>query len=208
MLVLRNYAKRYQGTLVLEFKELMADRGIHWIKGSNGSGKSTLFKSIAAIIPFDGEITLGDINLKRHPIAYRKLVNFAEAEPAFPGFLTAKDLIRFIGKTKNATLRQQDLYTKAFCVDEFFNKPCDTYSSGMMKKLSLVLAFLGDPKLIILDEPLITLDESSRKVLMSMILNSVDKGIMFLISSHQLLDDFPLPITGSYSIRNKTLVVD
>lgn len=208
MLAIHNYAKRYSDVLILEIKTLNMDKGVHWIKGSNGSGKSTLFKSIAGIIPFEGDIEFQNINQKKHPIAYRKIVNFAEAEPLFPGFLTAKDLIRFIGKTKSATLDQQEYYTRAFGVNLFLNKPCDTYSSGMLKKLSLVLAFIGNPQLIILDEPLITMDERSRKELMSQIVLLSNAGITFLISSHQQLDDFPLPITKSYCIENKALIVN
>jgi ABC-2 type transport system ATP-binding protein len=75
----------------------------------------------------------------------------------------------------------------------------------MMKKLSLVMAFLGAPSLIILDEPLITLDEKTRKILLTLIAQTAAAGTMFLMSSHQLLDDLAFDITGTYCIENKTL---
>jgi ABC-2 type transport system ATP-binding protein len=208
MLVIHKYAKQYGGALVLTIDELKLPSGVYWIKGENGSGKSTLFKSIAGIIPFDGEIMFSDISLRKDPIRYRRLVNYSEAEPLYPAFLTAKDLIRFVGKAKGAPMQQQEFYTGVFGVDQFSQKPCETYSSGMMKKLSLVLGFLGTPGIIILDEPLITLDEEARNILLKQITILAQKGTTFLLSSHQLLDDGSIQLNGTFVIREKTLVHD
>ena len=205
MLRLTNFSKSYNDNLILSVLSLEFSPGIHWIKGENGSGKSTLFKCIAGLIPFEGDIELQHLNQRKEPIAYRKQINFAEAEPLYPGFLTAKDLIRFIGKTKGATRAQEELYTSRFGVDAYFEKPCETYSSGMLKKLSLTLAFLGNPNVIILDEPIITLDEGSRKILYQAITELHQKGISFLISSHQPLEDSTLLPHSFFQIKNKTL---
>jgi ABC-2 type transport system ATP-binding protein len=208
MLTLHHYRKQYSGTTILSIDEWVLSPGVYWIKGENGSGKSTLFKSVAGLIPFDGEIEFRNINLKKDPTSYRRLVNYSEAEPLYPAFLTAKDLIRFIGKIKGASSQQQELYTNAFGVDGFFQKPCETYSSGLMKKLSLVLGFLGTPGIIILDEPLITLDEQARNILLQQIKTLEKEGVTFLISSHQRLDDGSLPLSGAFAIKEKTLVHD
>jgi ABC-2 type transport system ATP-binding protein len=121
----------------------------------------------------------------------------------YPGFLTAKDLIRFVGKTKQATSDQESRYISELGVGPFFEKPCDTYSSGMIKKVSLVLAFLGDAKMIILDEPLITLDEQTRSRLLRIIREK--KETIFLLSSHQLIETQLLNIDRSFVIHDKTL---
>jgi ABC-2 type transport system ATP-binding protein len=208
MLRLIDFKKSYGDTLILKIPLLELPAGIHWIKGENGSGKSTLFKCIAGQIPFEGDIHLGELNQKKAPIAFRKQTNFAEAEPLYPGFLTSKDLVRFIGKTKEATIANQQALVQQFGVDSFFEKPCETYSSGMLKKLSLAMAFLGSPSLIILDEPIITLDEHSRNVLYSAIEEYRSKGVSFMISSHQDLGTSTLAITSSYRIVNKELLRD
>ena len=206
MLHFLGFAKSYQTQLVLSIDDLTIPSGAHWIKGENGAGKTSLFKSIAGILPFDGEIALDAVNLKREPITFRRVVNYSEAEPVFPEFLTAKDLVRFIGKTKNATHAQQDHFCHRLGIDGYFTKPCGTYSSGMLKKLSLVLAFLGDPKLIIPDEPLVTLDEVSRNVLMQMIHEKMeDSSMTFLLSSHQMLDSAALHVKNVYSIHNQSI---
>jgi ABC-2 type transport system ATP-binding protein len=207
MLHIRNFQKQYNQHVILKFDELKLSNGIYWFKGENGSGKSTLFKSLAGLLPFEGDVTLNNINLKKQPIEYRKRVNYSEAEPRFPGFVTAKDLIRFVGKAKDADKQQQDFYTSLFGVDSYFEQNCETFSSGMLKKLSLVLAFFGEPRVVILDEPLITLDENARKVLLNHI-KAFSEEKIFLLSSHQLLDDMEIPVTGIFKIQNQSLLVD
>jgi ABC-2 type transport system ATP-binding protein len=204
MLVVKNFSKSYGADLVLALEGFVCRPGVHLIKGENGSGKTTFFKSLAGIVPCQGEISIHETSLRKDEVAYRYLVNFAEAEPLFPGFLTAKDLIRFIGKIKKATTQQEQKYTRELGVDAFFEKSCETYSSGMLKKLSLVLAFLGDPKMIILDEPLITLDEQTRLTLFQIIAEKNET--IFMISSHQPVESQYLKIDSTFKIQQKTLV--
>ena len=206
MLQLKKFSKSYQDHLVLSIDALTISPGVNWLKGENGAGKTSLFKSLAGIIPFDGDVSIGSTHLKKEPIAFRRLVNYSEAEPLYPEFLTAKDIIRFIGKTKGATTEQQDDYCQRLGIDQYFTKSCGTFSSGMLKKLSLATAFLGDPKLIILDEPLVTLDEGARAILMNMINEKLtDPSIIFLLSSHQQMDSTTLPLRNTYLIHNKTI---
>ncbi len=206
MLQINKFSKSYQGNLILTISSLAVSPGINWLKGENGAGKTSLFKSLAGIIPFEGEIMLNSISLKSKPVEFRKLVNYSEAEPLFPEFLTAKDLVRFIGKIKGSSIEQQDHYCHQLGIDQYFTKSCGTFSSGMLKKLSLATAFLGTPKLIILDEPLVTLDHAAREVLMNLIHEKLsDPAMIFLMSSHQSMDSTSLPIQNIYNIRNKTI---
>jgi len=206
MLSLQNFSKSYGDTLVLSIGNLSFDHGIYWIKGENGTGKTSFFRSLAGIIPCKGTIQFNDgISLHRNPVAYRQYVNYGEAEPLYPGFLTARDLMRFVGKTKGTAVQQQDLLATDFGIDTYYDNPCDTYSSGMLKKLSLALALLGNARVIILDEPLITLDEHARNTLLNIVHTRVrEQGTIFLVSTHQPLDD-TTAVTQAYRIYNKTL---
>src|SRR4051812_3044142 len=120
MLQLRGFKKSYQSNLVLSVDDLDIPSGISWLKGENGAGKTSLFKSLAGILPFDGDVTLDSIDLKKNPVAFRRIVNYSEAEPTYPEFLTAKDLVRFVGKAKGATLDQQDFYCNELGVGSYF----------------------------------------------------------------------------------------
>ncbi len=198
-----NYRKTFGAIEVLNINDLTLDSGIYWVKGENGSGKSTLFKSIAGIIDFEGNIVLNQLlHSQEQTVEYRKLVNFAEAEPLFPEFLTGKELIKLFSEAKNAPASQSEFYLSDMKMQTYINEPIGAYSSGMLKKLSIVLAFLGKAELILLDEPLITLDTESVKILYKWIEQKyTEEGVSFLISSHQAL-------SFEGHIPAKTLVVE
>ncbi|PWK66358.1 ABC-2 type transport system ATP-binding protein [Mucilaginibacter oryzae] len=207
MLQFINFTKRYGSYPALKVDDLKLDKGIYWIKGVNGSGKSTLLKSIAGILAFDGDILLdSEISMKKQPVHYRKLVNFAEAEPLFPEFLTGTEMIALFADAKDAPKGQEQAYLKSMNMQSFVDRPIGTYSSGMLKKLSLLLAFLGNPRLILLDEPLITIDTASLAVLNTWIRERYEQqGIGFLLSSHQMLEGDSLPLTGGLLVEEQTL---
>ncbi|XHR97679.1 ATP-binding cassette domain-containing protein [Mucilaginibacter sp. UC70_90] len=133
-------------------------------------------------------------------------MNFAEAEPVFPDFLTGTEMIALFTAAKGAPARQKEQYIKSMGMQSFIDRPVGTYSSGMMKKLSLLLAFLGNPKLILLDEPLITIDTASLAILNTWIRERYEQeGTSFLLSSHQILEDGSLPVTGELLVEEQTL---
>ena len=176
MLIVQNFSKCYSGTVIVSATNLQFQTGVYWIKGENGSGKTTFLKCLTGLIPFRGTIKFDDgVDLHNDPIAFRKRVNYSEAEPLYPGFLTPKELIQFIGRTKEASVRQQDELSSSFGINVYNEKACGACSSGMLKKLSLLLAFLGTPTVIVLDEPLITLDAEARNILLSLINQYVQK---------------------------------
>ncbi len=208
MLTIRNFKKRYGDSLILFVPELFIASGAYWIKGQNGSGKTTLFRSLGGLIPSEGEIVFDDkVSLRSDPVTYRRRVNYSDAEPLYPAFLTPLELIRFVGKAKGGNKDQQNMLMKRFGIDHFQHKGCGSCSSGMIKKVSLALAFLGNPSVIILDEPLITLDQESRNVLSTLIREYITTNhIACLLSSHQALDETFINLRGSYAIERQTLV--
>lgn len=207
MLHFEKFQKSYSGYLALEIEKLTLRPGIYWLKGANGSGKSTLLRAIAGLISFEGKISLSpDIDLKKQSVAYRKLVNFAEAEPIFPEFLTGQEMVQLFATAKGAIAGQEQYYLESMQMQHYIRQPVSTYSSGMLKKLSLVLAFMGSPQLILLDEPLITIDSESLQVLYQWIIEKHQKsGTNFLLASHQALEHESLSKAQVLQVENRTL---
>lgn len=193
LLNIRGLKKDYGHKTILDIPEFALEKGIYWLKGPNGAGKTTLSKIISGIIPSEGDLTLTDeISLKKHPNRYRMLVNYAEAEPLYPGFLTAADLIGFYSQTKKASNKQIEKLSFEFGIERFMNQPCGTYSSGMLKRLSLMLAFLGNPVLMILDEPHNSLDGEARAIVNRLIDDHHKANqVSYILASHEDIEIKP-----------------
>jgi ABC-2 type transport system ATP-binding protein len=204
MLQLTNVTKAYGPRIVLDIRNLTIPQGTHWVQGGNGSGKTTLMRILAGINPFEGSVALNSIDLKKEPLAYRKKVSFAEAEPLYPGFLTGQNLVEFVQKIRNETNKGIQDLTNHFDISHFLPYKIGTYSSGMTKKLSILLALIGQTNLVLLDEPLITLESSFLPQLLNILYKRQAKGTSFLISSHQAFpDNFSVP-TGKIIVKDQS----
>ena len=197
MLQLADFEKSYNHTPVLHIPQLEIGPGIYWIKGANGSGKSTLLKAIAGIIDFSGDILLNNTSIKKQAVDYRR--------PVFPEFLTGREMLALFMTAKQVPAGQTDAYLESMQMQAYLDQPLSAYSSGMLKKLSLLLAFVGTPRLILLDEPLITLDTASLAILYDWIKERQQtQGTSFLLSSHQPLEQNTLAISGTLHVADKT----
>lgn len=206
MLEIRNFEKSYPNGFRLKIDDLSVADGVHLIQGENGSGKSTLFKAIAGIHPFKGEILLDRISIKHSPVSYRSMVNYAPAEPQFPDFLSLDELAGFVAKAKKAAPEQSGFLMDLFGVRNFSTYAVGTYSSGMLKKTALILAFLGNPRLVILDEPFTTIDKETQDNLLSLIGDQRREGVSFLVSSHHLPDEERFRFDAAFRLANGQLV--
>ena len=206
MLQLNNVQKHYGSFLALEIPSLLIEEGVWWVQGQNGSGKTTFLKMIAGIHPFTGSIVLQDrFTLKKQRQQFVRSVNYAEAEPLYPSFLTAKDLVELYCETKDGSIDEAKWLLQELNVFDAYNQAVGSYSSGMIKKISLVLSFLGQPKIILLDEPLITIDVEAIATICSLINNKHKEGVSFIISSHQTASNNQLHYTGILKAENKAI---
>lgn len=205
-LIIENLIKKYGSHTVLDVKYLNLNQGIYWIKGGNGTGKTTFFRVISGQAPFAGNLTLNQINIRKTPIVYRSLISYAEAEPAFPDYISGSDLLNFHIDIRKASRKASEMITERFGMTGFMDQKIGSYSSGMLKKLSLICAFTGDSQLYILDEPLITIDTQAAVVLYDLIRDYHAEGKSFLLSSHQDLDKNHLSVNHTFYIKDRELI--
>jgi ABC-2 type transport system ATP-binding protein len=206
MLHIENLHKKYGDQTILDIKALDIPQGIVHLQGINGSGKTTFSKITAGLIPFAVKVVLHNkYEANKNKVEYRKQVTYAESEPRYPEFLTANDLIDFVGKAKSASSSQKNQFTKIFGINEYLYNAIGTYSSGMLKRLSLCLAFLGTPSLIVLDEPTNTLDAAAIKELIDQIHLAHEREVSFILVSHQKMQELGINVEASFLVANKTI---
>jgi ABC-2 type transport system ATP-binding protein len=207
MLQFEQIEKYYGNHLALQISKLQLEKGLFWLKGENGSGKTTMMKMVAGLHPFKGDILLDGISIKNSRNEFLKLVNFAEAEPIYPSFLTAKDLVELYCSTKKANIKESIQMLKDLHIFDAYHNSVGSYSSGMLKKLSIALALIGNPQWILLDEPLITIDVAAVALVCDWINKMhVEIGISFIISSHQSFQNI-LPFTAVIEVQNHTVTI-
>ena len=206
MLEFHHVHKSYGGAEpILSIDSQTLDSGIYWLQGANGAGKTTLLRMIAGILPFQGDLVLQGHSQRREPVIYRRKVSWADAEPLYPGFLTGTDLLAFYSSILHPERAQIAKLSRDLAIGAWLNTRLAGWSSGMTKKLSLLLAFLGQPALITLDEPLITLDEIGLQGLIDLIREYHDHyETSFLLSSHQPIPE-ALENTHQLTLENGSI---
>ncbi|MFV9551590.1 ABC transporter ATP-binding protein [Algibacter sp. PT7-4] len=184
MVNIENLHKKFNKNMVLSGVNLKINEGgIFAILGPNGSGKTTLIKSILGmVIPNKGTITILDKDIKKHS-KYRNKIDYLPQIANFPSNLKVKELIKMIKDLRGKTNEDIRLI-KLFKLEPFLNKKLGNLSGGTKQKVNIVLTFMFNSPLIILDEPTTGLDPISLIRLKKLIQNEKAKGKTILITSH------------------------
>lgn len=185
MIEIENLHKRFGKNKVLKGIGLtIGDGGIFAVLGPNGSGKTTLIKSILGmVIPDKGNIQINGKSIKRD-WKYRNKIDYLPQIANFPGNLTVKELIKMIRDLRAHSTHKEDELIELFKIEPFLDKKLGNLSGGTKQKVNLVLTFMFDSPLIILDEPTTGLDPISHIRLKDLIKSEKEKGKTILITSH------------------------
>ncbi|MDR1594649.1 MAG: ABC transporter ATP-binding protein [Prevotellaceae bacterium] len=193
MIQVFNLQKAYNGITVLNIPELTVPQGESFgLVGNNGAGKTTLFRLILDLI----EASNGHVEIENQKVArndsWKSIVGSFLDEGFLIDYLTPEEYFSFTGKLYHKS--KDDIADFLASMQDFFNgeitgtkKLIRDFSKGNQKKIGITAALLGDPKILILDEPFTALDPSSQ-IRLKRFLNELQSktGIAMLISSHDL----------------------
>lgn len=184
MITVKNLRKKFGQNLVLDALDVTIEEGgIFAILGPNGSGKTTLIKTILGmVIPDAGQITVAG-QVITDSWKYRQLINYMPQIAQFPGNIKVNELIRMIKDLREKPASEAPLIEK-FKLTPFLDKKLSTLSGGTKQKVNILLAFMFDSPLLILDEPTTGLDPASLIILKQIIRDEKQKGKTILITSH------------------------
>lgn len=193
MITIQNISKVYGDRKVLDIPHLDIPKGESFgLVGNNGAGKTTLFSLLLDLIePSSGFISIDGIKVNESELWKTKVSAFID-ETFLIGYLTPEEYFYFLGELRGQNKTTVDEFLKHFT--DFFNgeilnskKYIRDLSKGNQKKVGIVGALIGNPEMIILDEPFANLDPSTQIKLKKLIKDwRQNEQVTFLISSHDL----------------------
>lgn len=158
--------------------------------GPNGSGKTTLLRLLSVTAyPTEGTVQYGDLDVHAHPYRYLQHVGIVHAEAELPEHLTAVELLTWILRARgqwedgNGAARVARLLD-ALDLDERRDNLIGTYSSGMLQKTHIAAALVARPRVLIMDEPLRSLDTASSEATIELVRTFKAEGGLAVIASH------------------------
>lgn len=193
-LEIKNVSKTYgNGVKALKNVSLEIQKGMFGLLGQNGSGKSTLMRTIATLQDADsGTITFNDIDVFKQPDELRKVLGYLPQEFGVYPTITAEELLLHIADMKGIAPKSE----RKELVAELLNKTnlykvrkqrLNTYSGGMRQRFGIAQALVGDPSLIIVDEPTAGLDPMERNRFYNL-LSEIGENTVVILSTHIVED--------------------
>jgi ABC-type multidrug transport system ATPase subunit len=185
-LIVESVTKRYGETLAVDGVSLRVGAGeVYALVGANGAGKSTLIRMMTGLSePDSGSVAVCGEEMRKHPQAAKRRVGYLPEELYFYQRLTGREYLRLVAGLKGADLSSVTTEAEFFELKAVEGKWVGGYSLGMRKKLGLASAFIGDARVLVLDEPLNGLDVEMMRKLRLRIERERDAGRAFVVSSH------------------------
>lgn len=180
-----NLTKRYGAVLALKdvsFGVGASESVALW--GPNGAGKTTILRCLLGVARYDGDIRIGELDPARQGERARRSVGYVPQDlPIAP--MTVDELTAYVARLKRAPLEDGAARLEQLGLSEHGAKPVGALSGGLRQRLALALALIGDPAVLLLDEPTANLDARGRAELLQLLKRLKREGKTLLFSSHR-----------------------
>ncbi|MCY7352712.1 MAG: ABC transporter ATP-binding protein [Cytophagaceae bacterium] len=193
-LTIQNLSKTYSnGVQALKDVNLTIGQGMFGLLGPNGAGKSSLMRTIATLQEADsGSVTLGSLNVLRNKTDVRKVLGYLPQEFGVYPRVTAETMLDHIASLKGiANSRERQVIVQGLLekvnLAHVRKKNLGTFSGGMKQRFGIAQALIGNPKLIIVDEPTAGLDPAERNRFHNL-LSEIGENTIVILSTHIVED--------------------
>jgi len=189
---IRQLVKKYNKTLAVNHLSLDIAKGeVFGFLGPNGAGKTTTIKMMMGLLkPTEGSITVGGIDISVDPVRAKSMVGYIPDRPYIYEKLTGLEYLEFVSDLYGVDKKVAEVRAKKFL--EFFdlwevgNEMIEGYSHGMKQKLIISGALIHQPKVIIVDEPLVGLDPRGARQVKRLFQDLCKQGTTLFMSTHSL----------------------
>lgn len=187
-----NLTKDYGTTIAVNNLNLHVAPGeIYGFIGPNGAGKTTTIRMMGGIIePSSGSIIIDGIDMKENPVAAKKIIGVVPDRPFLYEKLTGAEFLKFIAdiyEVDAKSVRQRsDNLLRQFALWDWANEIIEAYSHGMKQRLIIAAALMHDPKILVVDEPMVGLDPSAVRMVKDIFKDLAAKNVAIFVSTHTL----------------------
>jgi len=159
--------------------------------GQNGAGKTTTIKMITGLYaPTNGTVHIGGFEIQKNHIEAKRLIGYIPDQPFLYEKLTGKEFLYFCGglyKIEKRKLKNKiDETIDQLKIDQWVDKRTEEYSLGMKQRIAIASALLHDPKLLVVDEPMVGLDPQSAFIVKNILKRKASEGVAIFMSTHSL----------------------
>jgi ABC-2 type transport system ATP-binding protein len=192
MIELKNLTKRYGNLVAVNQVNLTISRGeIFGFIGPNGAGKTTPLCMMGGILaPTEGSVIIDGLDMAREPERAKRSIGFIPDRPFVYEKLTGKEFLRFtadlFGMGDGVFDEKAERILQQFALDDWAHELIESYSHGMRQRLIMSAAILHDPRVIIVDEPMVGLDPAGIRMVKSLFRDLARKGTTIFMSTHTL----------------------
>lgn len=190
MIELRGVTKLFGKRRAVDCLDLRVRSGeLFAFLGPNGAGKTTTIKMVCGLLaPSSGIVRVGGFPAAS-PEA-RQVISYVPDQPYLYEKLTGREFLRFIVEMyglepRTAAFRTAELI-ETFELNDFIDELCETYSQGMKQRVVFAAALVHDPKVLVVDEPLVGLDPRSARIVKDLFVSQARSGVAVLMSTHLL----------------------
>lgn len=192
MIDLINLTKDYGTTLAVNNLSLKVAPGeIYGFIGPNGAGKTTTIRLMGGIIaPTSGHVIIDGYDMDKNPVDAKKIIGFIPDRPFLYEKLTGREFLKFssdlYGVDSRLFEQKSESLLRQFALWDWANEIIEAYSHGMKQRLIIATALLHDPKVLIIDEPMVGLDPAAVRMVKDILWQLAESNVTIFISTHTL----------------------
>jgi len=192
MLKLTNLTKKFGSFTAVNNINLEINAGDFFgFLGQNGAGKTTTIKMITGLYaPTKGTVHIGGYDIQKNHIEAKKLIGYIPDQPFLYEKLTGREFLYFCGGLykieKNKLKKIIDETIDQLKIEQWVDKRTEEYSQGMKQRIAIASALLHNPKLLVVDEPMVGLDPQSAHVVKNVLKEKASEGVAIFMSTHSL----------------------
>jgi len=189
MIRVRDLTVRLGGATVLEGLSFdVAPGGGVALWGTNGAGKTTALRAMLGLLPFDGAVGIGGHDVPAHGRQARRLIGYVPQQLAFWDDLEALECLQWLARLRRAPVERAAALLERVGLGGHGAKRVGALSGGMKQRLALAAALLGDPPILLLDEPTANLDAAGRTDFLALLADLRASGKTLVVTTHRLAE--------------------